>query len=121
MKRIGFEFELSAERRRSIGNDTSWHEYAAELRKFKQDKGHWDVPETTRLGVWWKHQKEKLEILRMGGPVDLTTAQVATLTELSARSERDMSLRMEKSWEAWFGDLLAYRIHAKTFRVPNSS
>jgi hypothetical protein len=126
---IGFEFELPADRRKRTELFTrSWEEYFAEMKKFQKDKGHLHVPKATKLGEWWDVQKKawKQYIEGESDENSLTQDEFDKLNSLLAPAKigdhgpSNVAASSEKTWEEWFGELLAHRIHAQTFRVPPS-
>jgi len=131
LRSIGFEFELSTERRKQLSSTKSWDEYLAELRKFIEEKGHSEVPETTTLGEWLKEQRLALKARKQSKKGDsvnnsLTEEQMDELNLILNPSKTNphgghVKGHDGKSWEEWFGELLAHRIHAKTFRIPRTS
>lgn len=140
LKMMGFEFEVTPERRMSLKLSKSWEEQLAEVVTFKKEKGHLDVPDTTELGHWWKTQKAAFEAYSKHGEQchDLQTTRVAlTLTHeqfqklkailfpdhecyLHDRNSDISGMDGNNSWEEWFAELLAHRIHAKTYRIPDA-
>ncbi|KAG7358831.1 helicase domain protein [Nitzschia inconspicua] len=123
LKSIGFEFDTSPD----CGLfHKFWNAFHAELTEFKKENGHTKVDESSDLGQWLTNQRNLLKQHREGKAVDLSPEQIEKLISvLSLPKKRGQNKAVrapgdERGWEAWFGDLLAHRIHAKTFRLPQT-
>jgi hypothetical protein len=120
LRRIGFEFEPTVDQTKQFETlEKTWDDFYSEIEQFQKNTGHVNVPESTNLGRWWKDQQTKLQHHREGVSVDLTTPQADKIYSLISYSNLP-AFKRQRGWEEWLGDLLAHRIHAKTFRLPHT-
>jgi Helicase associated domain len=127
LRSIGFEFQSGLDQVQHtelLGK--TWDDFFTELAVFRKENGNAKVPSTTRLGQWLEDQRNLLQKHREGVRVNLSAEQIEKLSAMlsfpkSKMNTEDTVTSVEgKSWESWFGDLLAHRIHAKTFRLPQT-
>ena len=131
LERIGFEFEVSSDGKKELEMaKKSWEECFAEVSKFREEKGHTEIPESTELGEWWKIQKLSWKARKQCRGEEetdesLSEEQFEQLTSILSPSKatpngQNVISTSSKSWEECFTELVLHRIHAKTFRIPQS-
>jgi hypothetical protein len=144
LKEIGFEFDVTPERRKMVQLSKSWEEQLAEVCTFQRENGHVDVPIATELGQWWKIQRTAFQEYLTKHSERLSGSSIPPNNGITSNLSQDQFQKLkaiiipsnedainnpntnhkqnvpDMSWEEWFGELLAHRIHAKTYRIPDS-
>jgi hypothetical protein len=128
--------------------ENTWKERFEDLKKFCGSHGHCDVPshypEKQQLASWCKRQRQNYRLGLLGLENPLSDERIAQLksvgfdfelspkqrkltapahpeTLLKALSTPLIQRKNNCSWEQCFSELLAHRIHTKSFRIPKGA
>lgn len=118
LNKIGFEWSVFGPERAN-----SWNIKIAELKAFKDEYGHCDVPQkfepNRALGKWVSKQREAYRSYCMWRPSSLTKERLDLLVDVEFRFNVGRG-RATRTWDSFFNDLVAFTKKFGHSNVPVS-
>jgi Helicase associated domain len=121
---VGFEWEISVEQRANTTYKKTWDEFYAELCVFKDDTGSCVMQDDSdpELKQWCEKQRTDCRAFQSSQPTTMTKEQVEKLSRIGFNWDAKPNGKQTKvkSWDEFFGDLLAHHLLHNTFVVTSS-
>lgn len=86
-----------------------------ELRRFKLEHGHLDVPKARQLSTWCATQKQQYRLLAEGRPSHISRPRIDLLGALGFAWAGE---RRDQFWRDRYAELAAFRARHGTTRIP---